>query len=389
MSSDESRLHVVDALRGFSIVSIMLLHNLEHFNFYYFPTNLPAWMTILDKEIWKGIFFIFGGKSYAIFALLFGLTFFIQTRNQEKKGKDFRGRFAWRLALLLAFGLFNSLFFQGDILSVYALIGIFLITVVKLSNKVVCCLALIFMLQPYEWINFFIALQHPDVMPGPPVSYFYLEKMAQYIPNGSLVQTMIGNITNGKEAVFHVTLENGRFSQTLSLFMLGMLAGRKSLFVISNDNKRIWARVLIISSIAFVPLYGTTEVVPQFIHSKAMLRSLLVIGTCWSNMAFMVAMVSGFILLFQTGFFHRILTIFSPIGRMSMTNYIMQSIIGSCIYYGFGFGLYKYTGATYCLLIGAGFAILQGYFSFWWMTRHKQGPLETIWHKATWIGSKT
>jgi len=75
------RLHVVDALRGFAIVSIMLLHNLEHFDFYFFPQNLPVWMKALDKNIWDTMFFLFSGKSYAIFALLFGLTFFIQSDN--------------------------------------------------------------------------------------------------------------------------------------------------------------------------------------------------------------------------------------------------------------------------------------------------------------------
>jgi len=104
VKTSSSRLHVVDALRGFAIVSIMLLHNIEHFDFYYTPTNLPYWMIPLDKGIWDTLFFLFGGKSYAIFALLFGLTFFIQSDNQGKKGKDFRGRFAWRLLLLLGFG---------------------------------------------------------------------------------------------------------------------------------------------------------------------------------------------------------------------------------------------------------------------------------------------
>jgi uncharacterized protein len=67
---------------------------------------------------------------------------------------------------------------------------------------------------------------------------------------------------------------------------------------------------------------------------------------------------------------------------------MMQSIIGAFIYYGFGLGLYQYTGATYCLLIGVVLAILQWNFSNWWMKNHKQGPLETLWHKGTWIGSK-
>jgi uncharacterized protein len=73
---------------------------------------------------------------------------------------------------------------------------------------------------------------------------------------------------------------------------------------------------------------------------------------------------------------------------MSLSNYIIQSIIGSMIYYGFGLGLYKYTGATYCLIIGIALATLQGFFSYWWIRKYNQGPLEIIWHKLTWIGDK-
>jgi uncharacterized protein len=141
--SSPNRLHVVDALRGFAIVSIMLLHNIEHFDFYYLPENLPDWMVALDKGVWDTLFFLFGGKSYAIFALLFGLTYFIQTDNQQKKGKDFRERFAWRLLLLLGFGIINSTFYMGDILFVYALLGFTLIPVTRLSNKTVFTIALI------------------------------------------------------------------------------------------------------------------------------------------------------------------------------------------------------------------------------------------------------
>ncbi|WP_341220189.1 heparan-alpha-glucosaminide N-acetyltransferase domain-containing protein [Polaribacter atrinae] len=69
----KQRLDAVDALRGFAILAIMLLHSIEHFNFYVFPdaSLQPAWLTTLDGYIWDTLFFLFGGKGYAIFALLF------------------------------------------------------------------------------------------------------------------------------------------------------------------------------------------------------------------------------------------------------------------------------------------------------------------------------
>jgi uncharacterized protein len=388
MTSNGSRLQVVDALRGFAIVSIMLLHNIEHFDFYYTPVGLPAWMQSIDKVIWESLFFLFGGKSYAIFAFLFGLTFFIQSNNQEKRGKDFRGRFAWRLLLLLGFGIINSAFYQGDILAIYAVIGFFLIPVARLSNKAVFRIALVLMFQPYLWIDVFEAFQDPDIKLADPLSWTYFVRMGEYVTGDSFIKTIVGNLTNGKTAVVLWTWENGRVFQTLSLFMLGMLAGRKSLFVTSPENKRFWTRTLIIASISFVPLFIIKSGLGNWIESEAIRRPLLTIETSWSNMAFMFVLVSGFVLLFQTRAFQRVLGIFSPIGRMSLSNYIIQSIIGSFIYYGFGLGLYQYTGATYSILIGVLLAVLQGYFSTWWMKHHTQGPLETIWHKVTWIGSR-
>jgi len=388
MISNNARLHVVDALRGFALVSIMLLHNLEHFDYYFAPLNRPDWMIPIDKGIWDSMFFLFGGKSYAIFALLFGLTFFIQSNNQKSMGKDFRWRFAWRLLLLLFFGLINSAFYQGDILTFYAIIGFFLIPFVNLSNKTVLVIAIVLMLQPYEWINFFNAIHAPDIKPANPLSGSYFSKMENYIPFNSFTNTIIGNLTNGRPAVFLWSWENGRVFQTLSLFLLGMLAGRTSLFVISDKTRYFWSKVLVISVVLFIPLFLLKSKLGGLIGNETISRPLLTIVKSWSNLSFMLILVSGFVLLYQTLVFHKVLNAFSSIGRMSLSNYILQSILGSFIYYGFGLGLYKYTGATYCLFIGIVLAILQGAFSWWWIKKHQQGPLETIWHKLTWISLK-
>lgn len=385
MNSNPSRLIVVDALRGFAIVSIMLLHNIEHFDFMYWPNNLPTWMVSLDKGIMDTMYFLFGGKSYAIFALLFGLTFFIQSDNQEKKGKDFRGRFAWRMVILLAFAFINSAFYEGDILSIYAVLAFCLIPVAKLSNKVVFWIALVLILLPNEWVNLYVALQNPDMNVTDPASWAYFGRAGEYITKSSLIDTWVGNLTNGKMAVILWSWEMGRIFQNIALFMLGMLVGRKYLFIYSEESKRFWIKTITIASVLFILLFTLKIEVGQWISSKAIQRPINTMLSSWSSFSFMLVLLSGFTLLFQTRYFHRILNVFSYLGRMSLSNYIMQSLVGSFIYYGFGLGLYQYTGATYCLLIGIVLAVLQGYFSYWWMKNHKQGPLETIWHKGTWM----
>ena len=156
------RIEVVDALRGFAVMAIILLHNIEHFNLYNFPEATTDFMKALDKGVWDTLFFLFSGKAYAIFALLFGFSFFIQFDNQARKGKDFRLRFFWRLVLLFFIGCFNASFFPGEILVLYSILGIVLISVCKLSNKVVLAIAVVLMLQPMEWGKFMYALMHPE-----------------------------------------------------------------------------------------------------------------------------------------------------------------------------------------------------------------------------------
>ena len=384
----KQRLFNVDALRGFALVSIMLLHNLEHFDFFFKPKNLPSWMVELDQTIWDSTFFLFAGKSYAMFAFLFGVTFFIQMNNQAKRGNDFRPRFVWRLSLLFIFGTINSAFYQGDILTLYAFVGLFLIPFAKLNSKTVLIFAFILFLQPFEIGRLVYYFQHPTIEVGNPESWTYFGKLKEYIPGDSLLETIKGNLTNGKKAVWIWSWENGRFPHLLCLFMLGMVAARKNLFVQNSQNKRLWMKVFIISIILFIPLFYIQKNLIGTIESKAIKMTAKAMEKSWTNFAFTFILLSGFLLLYFSKFWQKALNVFSPMGKMSLSNYILQTVIGTTLYYGFGFGLYKYTGATYSFLIGIICSILLILFSKWWMKNHNRGPLEQIWHNLTWLNSK-
>jgi uncharacterized protein len=385
LSQNPSRIEAVDALRGFAVLSIMLLHNIEHFDFYYLPETLPDWVKSLDSSVWKTLFFLFSGKSYAIFALLFGFSFFIQLKNQDDKGIDFRVRFLWRLFLLLILGIFNSIFYEGDILSFYAIFGLSLLLVSKWNNKAVLITAIILMLQPFEWAKLIYILNDPDYINPENPSNYYFEQSGEYLAGDSFLKLVKGNLLNGKMSVIHWTWENGRFFQAPALFMFGMLLGRKGLFIFSESNNKFWKTVLILSSILFIPLYFLNESLPELITREALLSRLNLILSSWSNFAFMTVLVSSFLLLYQKITVQHVLGKLAPFGRMSLTNYLTQSVMGSFIYYGYGLGLYEYTGATHCVLIGLGLFALQLTFCHWWLKNHKQGPFEYLWSRATWI----
>jgi uncharacterized protein len=388
MPPTTSRLDLVDALRGFAIVSIMLLHNLEHFDLYHRPAGQPEWLVALDRAIWDTAFFLFGGKSYLIFALLFGVTFSIQFARRAAAGEDFRPRFAWRMLLLLGFGLVNSLFYQGDILSFYAVLSLALLPVARLGSRWVLGIAAVLLLQPYLWIDVLQALPQPDATLADPASWAYFGRANDYMTGGTLLQTYAGNVTNGKAAAVLWSWENGRFFQIPALFLLGMLAGRAGVFALAERNRLFWRRSLWLALACFIPLYAASEGIDAALAGEALRRPLLVIARSWSNFAMMGVIVAAFALLYQRGTVTRALQAFAPLGRMSLTSYVAQSVVGTALYYGFGLGLYQVTGATACLLIGAALAVLQGLFSAWWLRHHRQGPLEALWHRATWIGSR-
>jgi len=195
----------------------------------------------------------------------------------------------------------------------------------------------------------------------------------------------IGNLSIGRWASVFWSWENGRFFQAPALFMLGMLLGRKKLFIVSVESNLFWKKALQYAVVLFIPLFAFKTFLPEIMERKALVTSLSVIINSWSNLAFMIVLVATFILIYQKDSLRKFLSKLVPFGKMSLTNYILQSIVGCFIYYRYGLGLVEYTGATYSLLIGIVLFILQLYFCKWWLSKHKQGPLEYIWHKATWI----
>ena len=380
-----NRIELVDALRGFAILSIVLLHNMERFGFNYSLQELPLWVKDLDKKVMFTAYFLFSGKAYAIFALLFGFSFYIQNNSQQLQGKDYRFRFFWRMVLLLIFGFINTAFYHGDILILYAVFGLILIPICNLSNKTIFIIALILMAQPVEMGRFFYGMVNPDFVLSPNLSTSYYKETEAYMNNGNFLDYIIGNVTVGKAASLLWSWEDGRFMQIPALFLLGFLAGRKQLFIIKDSTIIFWKIVFKYAIVVFVLLALFIFFLSNIIKRPALLNPLFVTFFSWANIAFMLFLVAGFILLFQKSTYNKILSKLVPYGKMGLTNYILQSIAGSTLYYKYGFGLYKYTGAFYGLFIGIALFLINLSFCKWWLKTHKQGPLEYLWSRATWI----
>lgn len=386
--SKSPRIEVVDALRGFAVMAILLVHCLEHFIFPVYPdvSQVPAWLNVLDLGIFSVTFSLFAGKAYAIFALLFGFTFYIQYTNQLQKGKDFGARFVWRLFLLIGFATLNAAFFPGgDVLLLFAIVGLVLIVVRKWCDKAVLIAAIVMLLQPVEWFHYFASLFNPQYsLPDLGVDPLYDSVIATN-KSGNFLEFLKCNVTTGQQASLFWAIGAGRFLQTAGLFMLGLLLGRKQLFVSSDENNRFWIKVLIIAAVVFAPLYQL-KVELSGSDSEIVKQSVATILDMWQKLSFTFILVSSFVLLYNNKERFRKLTAnLRFYGRMSLTNYITQSIFGALIFFPFALGLAQYCGYTLSLLIGFVIIFAQVAFCKWWLKNHKQGPLESLWHKLTWI----
>ena len=378
------RVDVADVLRGFAVMAIILIHSIEHFNFYSFPdtSTQSDWLNFTDRAVWDGIFFLFAGKAYAIFALLFGFSFFIQHDNQRMRGRDFRARFCWRLLLLLLIGQVNAAFFTGEVLVLYGLVGFVLVAVCRLSTRTLVVLSAICLLQPVcVWqVLRACADSSYEIMRLDTSAYWGATFAAQ--SSAGFWETVKVNLVEGQLASLAWAWDHGRVFQTAGLFIAGMLIGRQGWFLRANLSR--WGMVLAVALCGFFPLYGLNNMVGKFISNPNILTPLGIILSSLANLCFMLILVSGIIFAYYcTRRLSRVLDLLRPYGRLSMTNYVTQGIIGSALFY--HWGLFIQLGITYSELVGIGIFLVQYAVCCVWVKRQSHGPLEWLWKRATWL----
>ena len=380
-----TRIDVADILRGVAIGGIILIHFIEQLNFYVFPEPSSPFWGAVNQGVWDTVFFLLAGKMYAIFAMLFGLSFFIQHDNQAQKGVDFRLRFLWRMVLLFMFGLFDLLFYNGDILCVYAACGVLVIPLIRASDKVLKVIAFLLLLQPIELVYVIIGAIDPSASPLDLGSLDHFNAVAVAQEHGSILDVAVAGLRHGQQVNFLWAIENGRLTQTIFFFLVGIMLGRRRLFYNEGNNLALWKKVLRGAAIAFVILVPLYYIVPKQFDSACISNSLNVMLNMWKNLSMMLMIVSGITLLYYQTDAKKWLIKIAPYGKMSLTNYLSQSIFGAMLFYNWGFGLFRYCGHTVALLMGAGFILLQYLFCTWWLKNHRRGPFEELWARLTWI----
>ena len=140
MLVSQKRINVIDALRGFSLLGVILIHMMQKFG--YLSDNIieGARYPMFDTIIQLLVTHVIAGRFITIFSFLFGLSFFIQMDRASKRGVDFRGRFLWRMVILFVIGIVGTTFAYMDILTLYAFYGIILVLLFPLRNWVLITL---------------------------------------------------------------------------------------------------------------------------------------------------------------------------------------------------------------------------------------------------------
>ncbi len=387
----KNRIEIIDALRGFSLAGIVIVHMVENYIAAPPPLELneAVHQGIGDNIVDGFIGFLLRGKFFALFSFLFGLSFFIQMENAHKRGENFAGRFLWRLLLLFGIGYIHSLFYGGDILTIYAVLGILLIPFYKVSNKWILGLTAFLFLGVGRYIVFYF-IQDENVFPGMDFSPESQDIQDHYniLKNGTIseVFTFNGSLGLINKANFQLGIF-GRGYITLGFFFLGLFVGRLGFFENYQNQKRlvkrtwIWSLVLLVVSAGLMA--ATFGSMGGNINFDQWIAMFGLTAFDLNNIALTFILLSVFVILYKKTKARKWLSKFAPYGRMALSNYFFQSILGTFLLFGWGLGYIGELRNVYTFGIAILIIVAQMGISNWWLKRYRYGPLEWLWRSAT------
>ncbi|PON00546.1 hypothetical protein BJH90_12030 [Bacillus halotolerans] len=380
------RIGVLDVLRGIAIFGILFV-NLAHFSY---P---DMYLSMLGKdnfftEKWSGadfaaaeiLKFLIQTKCILLFSFLFGFGMVVMMERALSKGKRFVPLYIRRLLALFIFGTIHAfLIWDGDILTEYALLGLVLLLFRKAKPKTLLIWAvslyLLFSL-PFILASFHQAngqeWAQAAIQQAKQALHAYgngsLKDIAEQRIHDRLVyMSMNGMLTYNPLNFFFASIPY------FSMFLLGAAAA-KSRFLHQPEKhrkalKRVWLSGLVIGISAHI-LYSVTEI-----------EVFLLVGAPF----LMFFYVTTIVYLYHKTRLAKPLQYFSAVGRMAFTNYLMQSIICTWIFYHYGLGLYGKVYPAAGVLITIAVCALQMIISHLWLRAFRIGPFEWLWRSLTYM----
>ena len=355
------RILALDVVRGFALFGVLLAYALWNL-------GVPPEQTYsqVDRILEWTLTALVDSKAYTLFAFLFGLGFSIQLTRAEARGATIVPTYCRRLLALLLIGLAHALLLRnGDILVPYSVMGFFLLLFRNASNKTLAVGAIIGLIYPYlargAWDLTGIPFPKRPEMEG-----------ASYLAE------------NFAWARYWYSTAITSWPASLPMFLFGLYMGRRRLFEkMAVHRKRLWRALIVGLGIGVIAYIGRGPLLAMVANPRHSLALDLTFGLLCSAHAWGLAAfyASSLFLLLQRRSWQRRLAPLGAVGRMALTNYLLQAaiIVPVCI----GFNLFGRVTPSIGVLLALGVWSAQVPASVWWLRRFRFGPAEWLWRSLT------
>ena len=382
---------ILDVLRGLALLGIALA-NFPEFSLYSFLSAeaADAMPTAgIDRIVHYLQYIFIDGKFYTIFSLLFGIGFSIIIANAARRDANGFRIFYRRMFVLLLIGFLHLMFlWSGDILMLYALLGMLLPLFRNVSNRALLVWAFTMLAIPVA-VDFIVELS--GIRPSASVvelQQFYCakygitdENFAYWLRDAEHYSETFKFLIQGALVRMQEFIDGNRYFKVMGLFLLGFYIGRNRFYADLESRKLQLNRIVRYGFIIGLPLsflyaWSAMNSRPWGLGMHAVLYFISVFPLGF-------AYVAGICLLYLHCPQWKGFRFFAMPGRMALTNYIGQSVFGMLLFYGIGFAFGAGVGLVYVVLIAAGVWIVQALFSGIWLHYCQFGPLEWIWRILT------
>jgi uncharacterized protein len=371
------RIRVVDMLRGFALLGMLLVHVYEHSG-----DARGPWERAVEVLIQTFVL----ERSFATFAFLFGVGFAIQLRRAEQRGTPFVRVYLRRLAVLFLFGFTAHALFGFNVLIGYSVYAVVLLFVRHWSSRALIIFGL---LSLFSWALYNLALGAYEwwSLGSAGANQAFLDRAK---PRAAINQMLDAAVAQSS----YLTLIGARLRHmawfyrqpwmflpgTVALFVLGLLALRYGVFDAPGRHKRLIVRAMVVGFVCWIVSILVLPWIPEFAPTGVMAPLRFYWRLSWGLMVVYVCAV--LLLIAWRPALQRYLTPLAWAGQMALTNYFVQIASVDLATSGYGLGLGELSPAM--IVPGTiGFFALQVVFSRWWLTRYRFGPLEWLWRSAT------
>jgi uncharacterized protein len=385
------RYRILDALRGMALAGICLA-NFPEFALYTFQKQeiVEAMPSAAVDRIVKYLQYVFiDGKFYSLFSILFGIGFSIILSRSLQKNKNGLAVFYRRMAALAVIGFLHLMFvWSGDILLLYALLGMLLPLFRNLSDRKLLTVAAALILFPVVMDALKELTGFDPAAPAIRATGYFNRKngitddnFGTWLLNAKSYPEVFKFLVSGACIRIREFAEGNRIFKVLALFILGLYIGRKQMYADLARHRSLLKQISLYGFAAGIPLsalyaWSATSGRPLGLTAHAVMYVVSVAPVC---LAYLSAIGLWYLRRPDAGVFR----LLAAPGRMALTNYVGQSVCGAVIFYGIGFGLGASMGLGYVELVAAGVFLLQTVCSCLWMRCFQFGPLEWIWRMFT------